>query len=201
MSEEVSNSSTFETEEKNCEVCDEKMQCDNLSSHVKGCKIYGKFMEKTGDEYQCLICSQIHSERKSLYVHVEREHTKFVNISNGESDQIQNEAELSFDMNLDIEDDKNLIDVEKEAESNEKIIQVKFARSDNPEFNDQKLDFDMNLDLEDDKLDFDMNLDLEDDKNLINVEKEAESNEKIIQVKFARSEIPDFNDQISKSKI
>ena len=111
---------------KTCEICEESIGINVFEFHHKACKIYGRFIGKTSDEYQCyqcLLCSEIHSERKSLYIHIKKEHMNEIKIN-----------PKSVEETIQLEDNKN---VSKTEIADKKIIQVKFTKSDKLELKDR----------------------------------------------------------------
>ena len=60
----------------NCDLCNDEFQPRHLSNHKKACKLYSKQMSKIGNDYVCKICKYKKDDRKKLFVHIKKKHSK-----------------------------------------------------------------------------------------------------------------------------
>ena len=60
----------------NCDLCNDEFQPRHLSNHKKACKLYSKQMSKIGNDYVCKICKYKKDDRKKLFLHIKKKHSK-----------------------------------------------------------------------------------------------------------------------------
>merc|ERR1712062_370756 len=71
------NSSDLENKlEEKCEKCHEMINIYAKVQHSRSCDLYYKFMKKTLDGYECLLCSKRTILRFNMYHHIKVKHQK-----------------------------------------------------------------------------------------------------------------------------
>ena len=75
--------------EKECEKCHEMISIYATVQHSRSCDIYYKYMKKTSDGYDCLLCSKQTIVRFNMYNHLKLKHQKDLN-SDGNLEESSN---------------------------------------------------------------------------------------------------------------
>jgi hypothetical protein len=108
----------------NCDLCNDEFQPRHLSNHKKACKLYSKQMSKIGNEYVCKICKYKKDDRKKLFVHIKKKHSKSIN-PKSQLDNISTK-EISKNLNATINISENISkNMPNQENRNEKIDSVK----------------------------------------------------------------------------
>ena len=78
----------------NCDLCNDEFQPRHLSNHKKACKLYSKQMSKIGNDYVCKICKYKKDDRKKLFFHIKKKHSKNIQVDkkldNSSKDKYEN---------------------------------------------------------------------------------------------------------------
>ena len=103
----------------NCDLCNDEFQPRHLSNHKKACKLYSKQMSKIGNDYVCKICKYKKDDRKKLFIHIKKKHSKNVQFDKKLDNPTKNISEnLNATINISENISKNM---QNQEDSNEAI--------------------------------------------------------------------------------
>ena len=71
------HSNSMKTKSK-CKSCEEIVPLFRLSIHYKACKLYGRYVHKSSEYFECKLCTEKRADRWRLYAHIRKKHQRIL---------------------------------------------------------------------------------------------------------------------------